>query len=506
MDFSFANLIGRFSLTRILLLAFIFRVVASVFSEGYAMYDDHFLIIEVAQSWVDGKNVGDWLPNKAQGITEPKEHNLFYTGIHYLLFKAMHNVGLNDPKAKMLFIRLVHAFYSLLVVYYGYKIALVLAGEECARYTGLLLAMLWFMPNLSVRNLVEMVCIPPLLAGIWILLRDNMDVLKKFLLAGFVSAFAFDIRYQTALFLVGIIMVLLLQRKWLGAIFFGLGCVINVLLFQVTIDCYFWGYPFAEFIAYAKFNLAHRNECITGYWFNYPLLITGLVLPPLSLMFWYGYFTTARKYLMLFLPSFLFLVFHCYFPNKQERFILPFIPIFIIQGNLGWYTFQRSSAFWQIHKLLLNRMLLLVAVVNFILLIICSVASTKTSRMDSMYYLYQRGDSHGFIVEATYQGSAFEDFPRYYAAKWDNDYVLNSNYGAAELKNQLRDSSAYPNYVIFLSDNNLYARIAKFRQSYPDIAQLNTIQPSFIDRLFHRLNPVNENEPCYIFSLKRPTD
>jgi hypothetical protein len=103
--------------------------------------------------------------------------------------------------------------------------------------------------------------------------------------------------------------------------------------------------------------------------------------------------------------------------------------------------------------------------------------------MDAMYYLRQKGNAHGFIIEATYQASGFEDFPRYYLGNWDEDYVLNSNYSAAQLKDQLKNSSTHPNYVIFLSDNNMDARIAKFKQSYPNIEQLTVI-------LLMKTNPV----------------
>ncbi len=122
-----------------------------------------------------------------------------------------------------------------------------------------------------------------------------------------------------------------------------------------------------------------------------------------------------------------------------------------------------------------------------------------------MYYLYQRGDSHGFIVEATYQGT-LENFPRYYAGRWDEFYPLKSDYDATQLKEDLKKTSVQPNYVIFLSDIQLDSRIEKFKKSYPQITLLKAIEPSYIDRLFHWLNPVNENEPCYVYSLKQPTD
>ena len=52
----------RHPLLAIIFLAFIVRLFAVFFSQGYLMHDDHFLVIEAAQSWVDGYDYNNWLP------------------------------------------------------------------------------------------------------------------------------------------------------------------------------------------------------------------------------------------------------------------------------------------------------------------------------------------------------------------------------------------------------------------------------------------------------------
>ena len=492
--------VQRLTLKNILWLALALRVTAAIFSQGYGWYDDHFRVIEVAQSWVDGKNMGDFLPDPSRGITEPREISLFYPGVHFVLFKLMADLNISDPQLKMLLIRLLHAFYSLFVVYFGYQITKKISNERYALCVGLLLAVLWFMPNLSIRNLQEMVCIPPLLVGCWYLIRNESDNWRDLFIAGFVSAFAFSIRYQTALFIGGMGITLLLQRKWGGAVVFAIGSALNVLLFQCLTDIILWGYPLAQFLAYVKFNMVHKGDFITGYWFNYLLLIGGLLIPPFSLMLWFGYFKTARKHLMLFLPSFLFLAFHCYFENKQERFILPFIPFFIILGTIGWYDFKPTSQYWSRHTRLLKNIMLFVVIVNCILLGVFTVSSTKTSRMDSLSYLRDRKDVKAFVVEATDQGN-WEQFPLFYLGQQREEYILKSDYSAAQLKSDLQHEKQQPNYVIFLSNRDIDARILKFKAGFSNIEYLATIKPSFIDRLFYWLNPVNRNTECYIYKI-----
>ena len=162
-------------LTALIWIAFIVRLPAVFFSKGFGWHDDHFLIIESTQSWVDGKDYDNWFP--WSGATIPDGHSLFYSGLHFILFTLMKWIGIHDPQVKMFFVRLIHALFSLLIVYFGYKIARLYKGEYVAKITGLLLASYWFMPFLSVRNLIEFACIPFLVWGTWLALpKENQSV------------------------------------------------------------------------------------------------------------------------------------------------------------------------------------------------------------------------------------------------------------------------------------------------------------------------------------------
>lgn len=494
------DFINGLQLRTILLAALLVRLLAAFFSIGYGMHDDHFNVIEVAQSWADGANVGNWLPWVGPGEKPDVSHSLFYPGIHFLLFKLMNLLGPADPQAKMLVVRILHALYATLIVYFGYKITEKIADTYTAKWSALFLALLWFMPYLSVRNLVEMVCIPPLMGACWLLLKHNQPNWKHYVLAGFVAGFAFSIRYQTALFIGGIGLALLINRQWRGAVLYGAGAIINVLIFQGYSDYLLWGKPFAEFLGYLQYNVDHKNDFTTGPWYNYILLILGLALPPFSLMLWYGYFKNIRGRLLLFLPSFIFLAFHCYFVNKQERFILPFVPFFILLGLAGLAHFEpkwimennRPKTFQRIGYVLLS--------LNLLLLLIASVSASKTSRMNAMHYLYMQKDAKGYILESSFAWG-WQFFPRFYAGQWLPEFQVTKDHNAEGVKNDIQWQPVKPNYVIFLSDKDLESRLQQFKQVYPDIEYKTTIQPAFMDRLFHKLNPINKNEPCYIYKL-----
>jgi hypothetical protein len=131
----------RHPLPSILFLAFIVRLFAVFFSQGYLMHDDHFLVIEAAQSFVDcdGWYYKDWLPGNSAS-KNPSGHSMFYVGLHYIFFYVLNILNVSDPTVKMFLIRLLHAIYSLLVVLMGYKITEKLDCKKSAIGVGLLLS------------------------------------------------------------------------------------------------------------------------------------------------------------------------------------------------------------------------------------------------------------------------------------------------------------------------------------------------------------------------------
>lgn len=163
---TYQQLMEQKPLTTILFIALIVRLIAAFFAKGYGMHDDHYLVIEASQSWVDGTDFDNWLP-KSQVNPQPEGHSFFYVGIHYLLFLLIKFLGITNPDTKMIIIRVIHAIFSLLVVSAGYKIALKYSNQRNANLVGLLLAVFWFMPFLAVRNLVEIVTIPLLMWGLY---------------------------------------------------------------------------------------------------------------------------------------------------------------------------------------------------------------------------------------------------------------------------------------------------------------------------------------------------
>ncbi len=492
-------------LSLILFLAILFRIIAVIFSKGYGMFDDHFLVIESSQSWVDGYDYNNWLPGS--GAEKPTGHSFFYPGIHYLLFNTLEFLGLNDPQGKMYIIRFLHAALSLLIIVFGFRITQKLSNKDNAKVVGLLLAIFWFMPFLSVRNMVEIVCIPFLMWGTWLIIKEMEDKNRiwMFLIAGAILGISFSIRFQTAIFAGGLGLVLLFQKKWKEPFVMAAGYLLAVFLIQGLIDIFIWGYPFAEVSEYVLYNSSSSNysKYITGSpWYTYILLICGILIPPVSFFLFFGFFRKWKKHLLIFLPTFLFLLFHSIYPNKQERFILSVMPFFIILGVIGWQEFTGISKYWNKHKKLLRSCWTFFWVLNTAILLIVSTTYSKKAMVESMYYLSDYQDKKYIVIDNSNEYGA-PLMPRYYADEWVGYIDVHRSYTPEQINPIHTQQEEYiPGFILFIEEENLLQRVERMKKVFPNLEYQATIQPGFIDKVMHWLNPINKNRVVVIYRNK----
>ena len=489
-------------LQQLMLLGLLIRLLSVIFSKGFGWHDDHFLVVEASQSWVDGYDYNNWLPSDKDPSRVPQGHSFFYVGIHFLIFKFLSSLGLADPQAKMFVIRLIHALWSMLIIKFGYKIAEQYAGSKVAWYTGLFLALFWFMPFVSVRNLVEFVCVPTILMAIYQLNKINSNW-KVYLLAGIFLGFAFSIRFQTVFIAGGIGLALLLNRlSFKNILVLGIGFVLVVALTQGLIDFLIWGKPFVEFLAYVQYNIDNATVYGADVWHMYFDLILGLLIPPLSIVLFAGYFYSWKKTALLFWPVLFYLAFHTYFPNKQERFIMTVLPLIIISGTIGMFMlYERYKT--KINPKLFRFSKAFVISLNMVLLFALSLSYSKRHRVEAVYYLYKKGDSKNFLVEDSNKDNEFLMPPIFYYGRWVSVQGISKSYtgdDALRYYNSLHDSLK-PKYVIFWQAENIEARVDSLKKRFPKLTYETTIEPSLIDKTLYFLNPLNDNHQAFIYKL-----
>ncbi len=504
----------------IIMAALVLRLISAVFSGGYAFHDDHFSIVASSQSWVDGDDYNNWMPWSIGDSEKIDGHSLFYSGIHFLLFGLLEFLGIGDPKTKMLLIRIFHALFSILAVTASYRITKLIGTKHQARMVGLLMAVLWFMPFLAVRNLIEIVCIVPLLYGSYYveLAAKRKESMKWYAIGGAIMGLAFSIRFQTAIIPASVGLALLIVHKWRAAFVFGGAALASMALVQAIPDMIIWGRPFEELRGYIADNVANRNAYLSGGAEKYILVLIGIFILPMSVLWLVGFFRTWRKHVVLFLPAFIFLAFHSVFPNKQERFIFPIVGYFMILGFVGWDTFRTKSSFWQKNNRLHTGLMTAFWVINIVFLAYTTPSSTKLARVAAMNYLADKPNNEFIYVDDSGR-SKLTMMPSYYLDNWSFFYHHQKNdtptdeKGFDQFSKYVRkiytpeyfahiSTDSLPAYIILIEDENIEKRIEATKQYFPNMKYMKTVKPSRLDALLESINDANNNYAMRIFSVQ----
>jgi hypothetical protein len=483
------------------LIALVPRLLAAFFSGGYFAQDDHFLVIEAAQSWVDGFDYNNWLPWNQGAHPAPTGHMMLYPGLHYLLFKLCDWMGFTDPSRKMVLVRLLHALWSLIAVRTGYRIALRLSSPAIAWRCGLFLALFFFLPFVSVRNLVEVVSIPPLMLSAWWLIRKARQDLgrKDVLVAGMFAGLAMDLRFQTIFFAGGVGLALLLMKDVRRATLFGAGVLLPVVLVQGGIDLFIWHRPFAEMTEYVRYNFANSTTYFNQPWYNYLLVLLCVFIPPFSIAVLFGFFRRAKP-LLLWLAAFSFLFFHSAFPNKQERFILTVLPLIFILGYTAWEQFREGSAWWHRHQRVWNGVLAWTWALNMLLLIPLCFSYSKRERVEAMLMLRER-EVRGIIIEDTAEHDP-PMLPLFYLGQWHvTQQVLTDPHADIRAMAARSAPEHRPNLVLFIGTEDLDARVHHVEEALGRLDLIGRAEPGLLDKVVHWLNPVNRNVTISIYAI-----
>jgi len=481
-----------------------FRLLAVIFSKGFGWIDDQFLVIEVAQSWVDGTDFYKWLPG-TPGNNGPAGFSFFYTGLHYLLFKFLEWIHITDPQGKMYVVRLLHALWSLLTIKYGYELTLHYSNRKLANRVGWFLALFWMFPFLSVRNLVEFVCIPLLMKGILMVAgaENRKTGFLYWLWAGFIFGLAFNIRYQTLLISGGVGLAMLIRKQWKETFLLAAGLLFSVILIQGGIDYCIWGKPFIQMETYFTYNIHHATEYPTGPWYNYFLFLLAIFIPPISLYLLFGFFRSYKKLMILFIPVLIFFIVHSIFPNKQERFIITLLPFIIISGVIGWQMIVDGLFNPDFVKKWIRATWIFFWIVNFVLLIPITLTYSKKARVESMVYLSNYPGLNYFIIEDTNQ-DVLRFPPQFYLKKWIayDALMRNSNKDMFMKMKDWTKPENQPGFVLFYQPDNLEDRVKWMKSVFPGLEYETTIEPGWIDKILHWLNPINDNQNIYIYRNK----
>lgn len=337
---------------------------AAHFSTGYHHPDEHFQILEFANSKLGGTPV-ETLPWEFAARLRP----WFQPALVAMILKVLRVIGLTNPFAEAEALRFLHGALGFAALWTLWR-TLREQGwltAPAARYAAVATAGLWFLPYLNVRTSSESLSGSLLLLGTAAILRFSKT---RAAVAGLLLGLAFEARFQTAVATLGLLALVYLgptsnsqatltshraRLKFLPLTLLGLA-----LAFAVGRCADAWGYGEWTWTPwnYFRVNLLEGKAAEWGTkpaWAYFGMI--AQTLPPLSLAviasyLWLWIRRPLHPLTALSLP---FVLLHCAIGHKETRFLFPIAGLTPFVLALAWNHLPPLSArasFW-LHRVVL---------------------------------------------------------------------------------------------------------------------------------------------------------
>ena len=225
-----------------------------------------------------------------------------------------------------------------------------------------------------------------------------------------------------------------------------------------------------------------------------------MLIPPISLFLLFGYLRSYKELAIIFLPVLLFFIFHSFYPNKQERFIVTVVPFIFISGLIGWKMVVESILNPLFMRKLVKASWVFFWIINLIALFPVSMMYSKMARVESMTYL-SHYENLNFIIIEDEQKDVLRFPPQFYLEQWVyyEAFQKKDDFNAFAKKKDWSSLNNQPEFVLFFQPDNLPERVERMKQVFPDLVPETTIEPGLMDKLLHWLNPINDNQNIYIY-------
>ena len=147
-------------LLSVLLLGLIVRLLAAIFSKGFLTLDDHHNFV------IDADMIASGIP-----LQPDYKDSAFFPGIGALVMIVGRALGNTSPDIEMLTLRIFQGIFSLLAVFFVFRILEKTVYKSAATIGGILTAVLFIIPITAVHQFEEAFCQIPLLASIWLITK-----------------------------------------------------------------------------------------------------------------------------------------------------------------------------------------------------------------------------------------------------------------------------------------------------------------------------------------------
>ena len=338
---SFINILKNFKLTIFILTTVVYFTTA-YFSEGYFHADEHFQIIEFANSKIE-----PYKTNELAWEYKAQIRPSLQPTIAYLFLKALPNFGITNPYTQTSFLRFLTALLALISIrLFIRKTENQIENKKLQIPYHFLSYFLWFLPLVSCRFSSET------WSGLFFLNALTIVITNKTkpLVLGCFLAISFFFRYQIAFSIVGLFCWLLYEQKYSWQYFVKIAIsFIGIICLNIILDSWFyqqfvfvpWNYFYSNIVQGVASSFG------TNPWYYYlikmgfaPGFITGI--PMVLCLIVITIYKPKNMFVWCLIP---FLFFHSIIQHKEERFLFPILYLFPICMVLVYEIFQKKIKF-----------------------------------------------------------------------------------------------------------------------------------------------------------------
>jgi hypothetical protein len=155
------------------------------------------------------------------------------------------------------------------------------------------------------------------------------------------------------------------------------------------------------------------------------------------------------------------------------------------------------------HKRILRGSWIFFWVLNLAFMIPVTVVYSKRARVEAMVYLSKYKDIKDILIADADNNP--ELFPRFYLGQWPGIYdtfIGNENTMTMIERVSHEPIKNHPRFILFTGSELKPETIIHARKSFPFLVYETTIEPGLIDKVMHRLNPINVSRHVFIYRNK----
>lgn len=448
----------RHPLFTLLFLALIARTVTALANVGFVAIDDYVYMLKFA-----------FPAQSAPSFAKVLESSWVHPTLPMLILVALGQIpfffGFDDPLHQMQFVFCLMGAFSLLSVWATYRFFSDIGRTQEAIIAAFLVGFHGVMPFFSTRVLFETFSMPLLTMSLYFCSRYLRSLERKSLLLAIVFlSLASVVRFQTGICFLVIAYFLLLKKQYKNDRLFFIS--ISLLCFALTgaFDLLIGRGFHQSVLDYLQYNILHSSDYGRSKPWNFVLFFIALSFPPFLIRRWKD-FRWQKEFSELEAPILYFLIFlisHSLISHKEDRFMIPIIPVFFI---------LLTPLIKQLFTDHCKKRLLIFATLNFVILFLASGFTAQWNTIGTARFLHfnpQIKKMVNFEESLVFMPTAYMNRPE------------------LEITNTTPSIKSASTCTVFAVRED---RIDSFFSKHSNFQKIHTSQPGPLEWLIVKMNP-----------------